>query len=208
MNRFLCCLAAALLGGCGGLTRNAEPERIYVLAPAAGSGAPAVNAVLLLPRPVMQPGLDTDRIALSRPGHELNYYAGSRWGESLPKVVGALAAQMLGDGAGFATVLGPDRAHVSGDFEMLLTVRHFEARGGDADAPAAQVVIDCVLTAGMPRRVLGRCDGAATVPAVANRQGEIIAALESAAQRALTQVRDNAVALARRGDPVAAGKAK
>jgi ABC-type uncharacterized transport system auxiliary subunit len=197
MNKSLCCLlAAALLGGCGGLTRSIPPERIYVLSAAEAEGAAAVNAVLLLPRPVMQPGLDTDRIALAMPGHELDYYAASRWGESLPKVVSALAAQVLGGAGGFATVLGPDRSQVSGDFELLLTVRHFEARKGSSDAPEAHVAFDCVLVAGLPRRVLGRCDGAARVPAAANRQGEIVAAMESAARQALTQVRAGAVAAA------------
>lgn len=192
-------LGLLLLAGCGGLRREDAADRLYVLGAATEAGAPAVEGVLLLPRPVVQPGLDTERIALRRPGHELDFYAGSRWGESLPRVVGALAAQSLGGGGGFATVLGADRGAVAGDYELLLTVRRFEADYAGSGAPVAQVAFDCVLTGGVPRRVLGRCDAAAAVPAGANRMGEIVAALEAAAGQSLAQVRARATEAARAG---------
>jgi cholesterol transport system auxiliary component len=192
-------LAAALLsvalGGCGGLRRDAAADRTYVLAAAAAAtGAPPVAGVLSVPRPVVQPGLDTERIALTRAGNELDYFAASRWGESLPRVIAALAAQSLAGAGGFATVLGADRGAVVSDYELLLTVRHFEAAYATGSSPVAHVALDCVLTAGVPRRVLGRCDAEARVPAGANRMGVIVAALEAAAQQALAEVRSEAAA--------------
>jgi len=190
----------ALLGGCGGgLRSSAAPERVYVLhaAAAAASGTP-VAALLAVPRPAAHPGLDTDRIALVRAGNELDYYAASRWGESLPRVLGALALQSMQGGDGFATAINAERAAVRGDYELLLTARRFEAEYGPAGTlPRAQVVLDCVLVGGLPRRVLGNCDAAAAEPATADRMGEIVSALERAAQRALADVRVQAVALAR-----------
>jgi cholesterol transport system auxiliary component len=192
-------LVALLVGACtGGLRSSAAPEQIYVLhAAAAGPGTP-LPGVLAVPRPAVHPGLDTDRIALVRAGTELDYYAASRWGDSLPRVMEALVLQALQGGDGFATTLSAERAALRGDFELLLTVRRFEAEYAMGEAvPRAQVALDCVLVTGLPRRVLGRCDGMATVPAAANRMSEIVGALNLAAQRAMAEVRARAVALAR-----------
>lgn len=193
--RLLLAAIAVQLAACGGLTSRAEPDRIYVLHAAADTAAPAVGGVLSVLRPAVQPGLDTDRIALTRAGNELDYYAASRWGGSLPRVIAALAVESLA-GGGFATVVDGTSGSVRSDFELLLTARHFEAdhAGG---LPVARVSFECVLTSGSPRRVLGRCDAEVTEPARANRMGEIVAALERAAQRALAEVRSRAVAAAR-----------
>lgn len=195
---FLMALLAWLTACSGGLRSGAPPEQIYVLhAGAAATGTP-LPAVLAVPRPAVQPGLDTDRIALLRASNELDYFAASRWGDSLPRVVEALALQTLQGGDGFATTLSAERVALRGDFELLLTVRRFEAEYPVGDAlPSAQVAIDCVLVTGLPRRVLGRCDGLATQPAADNRMGKIVDALDIAAQRALAEVRSKAVALAR-----------
>jgi ABC-type uncharacterized transport system auxiliary subunit len=196
----LAAASLALLAGCKGLLRNEEmPDRIYVLhaAPAADSGQP-VAAVLSVPRLVVGPGLDTDRIALTRAGNELDYYSASRYGDSLPKVLSTLVLQSMGGSDGFATAVSTERAALPSDFELLLTVRRFEAEYTAAlSPPRAQVAIDCVLVAGAPRRVLGHCDGAATEPAGADRMGEIVPALERAAHKALAEIRTKAVALAK-----------
>jgi ABC-type uncharacterized transport system auxiliary subunit len=192
---------ATMLPACsGGLHSDAPPEQIYVLQAARGgnTAAASVQAVLLVPRPVVQPGLDTSSIALARSDNELDYFAGSRWGESLPKVLGALAVESMIASGAFSTVLGDTRIAVRGDYELLLTVRHFEARyAAMNEAPHAQVALSCVLAGGVPRRVLGRCDAEAEELAAANRVGEIVAALERAAQRALTQAGAQAAELAR-----------
>ena len=190
-------LLLAVLAGCGGLRSKETPELTYTLHAAAADGAPAVNAVLLLQRPTVQPGLDTERIALTRTGNELDYFAASRWGETLPRVMNAFAMQSLGGGGGFATVLDAGNAAVASDYQLVLTVRHFEAGyAAGGKLPVARVQFECVLTAGAPRQVLGRCDAGATEPVDDNRMSAIVAALERAAQRALEDMRAGAVALA------------
>lgn len=189
----------ALLAGCSGLLRNEQaPDRIYVLhaAPLAAAGQP-VAAVLSVPRLVVGPGLDTDRIALVRAGNELDYYAASRYGDALPKILVTLVLQSMSGGDGFATAVSTERAALPSDFELLLTVRRFEAEYSNAlSPPLAQVALDCLLVAGAPRRVLGHCDSAAMEPAAADRMSEIVSALERATQKALAEVRTKAVALA------------
>lgn len=190
----------ALLAGCSGLLRSEEvPERIYVLhaAPVAGNGPP-VAGVLSVPRLVIGPGLDTDRIALVRAGNEMDYYAASRYGDSLSKILSTLVLQSMSGGEGFTTAVSTERAALPSDFELLLTVRRFEAEYEAAvSLPRAQVAFDCLLVAGAPRRVLGNCDGVATEPAGEDRMSEIVLALERATQKALAEVRARAVALAK-----------
>jgi ABC-type uncharacterized transport system auxiliary subunit len=209
--RFVCGIpviavaSLALLAGCSGLLRNEEaPDRIYVLhaAPAAASGQP-VAGVLSVPRLVVGPGLDTDRIALVRAGNEMDYYAASRYGDSLTRILSTLVLQSMRGGDGFATAVSTERAALPSDFELLLTVRRFEAEYTAAlSPPRAQVAIECLLVAGAPRRVLGNCDGVATEPAGADSMSEIVLALERATQKALAEVKTKAVALAK----VAPGK--
>lgn len=188
------CLA---LAGCGGLRSSRPAEQVYVLhaAPAASAGQP-VAGVLRVPRPDVQPGLDTARIALTRAGNELDYFADSRWGESLPKVLAAFATESMSRSGLFETVVGGTAGPVMGDFDLLLTVRGFEAAYGDG-APTARVAFDCVLLGGAPRQVLGRCDARAEEPAGENRMGAIVAALERAAQKAMAEAGGRAATLAR-----------
>jgi cholesterol transport system auxiliary component len=189
-----------LITGCSGLLRNeAAPDRIYVLhAASSAGGGPPVSGVLSVPRLVMGPGLDTDRIALVRSGNEMDYYAASRYGESLSKILSTLVLQSLGGGEGFTTAVSTERAALPSDFELLLTVRRFEAEySGALSPPRAQVAFDCLLVAGAPRRVLGSCDGVATEPAGADRMSEIVLALERATQKALAEVRSKAATLAK-----------
>jgi cholesterol transport system auxiliary component len=199
-SRFIAALSVAValaLPACSGLRSGVAPDHVYVLrtAPAA-EGQAVVPGVLAVLRPALQPGLDTDRIALARAGNEIDYYAASRWGESLPRVVSAFAVQSLAGSGGFAHVVSAERTAVVSDYELLLTVRRFEADYAAGGLPVARVTLECVLTAGAPRRVVGRCDAEAAEPAGANRMGEIVAALERAAQRVLADIRTRAVATA------------
>jgi cholesterol transport system auxiliary component len=191
-------LCGAVLAGCGGLRSSRPAEQVYVLhaAPAQAASAQAIAGVLRVPRPEVQPGLDTARIALTRADNELAYFADSRWGESLPKVLAAFAVETMSRSGLFETVVASAPAGVLGDFDLLLTVRHFEAAYGAGD-PQARAAFDCVLLGGAPRRVLGRCDAEAVEPAGENRLGAIVGALERAAQKALLDSASRAAALAR-----------
>jgi ABC-type uncharacterized transport system auxiliary subunit len=190
-------LLCVLLVACSGLTSKIQADQTYLLRAAPEVGAPAVSGVLAVLRPAVQPGLDTDRIMLTRPGQELDQFAASRWGDTLPRVITAFAVESLAGGGGFATVVDSSRTALSADYELLLTVRHFEA-AFDADnaPPVIHVAFECVLTAGTPRRAIGRCDGAADEPAAEHRMSAIVAAMERAARRALAGVRTAAAAAA------------
>lgn len=188
-------MLATMLAGCGGLRSDAAADRIYVLHPAAEAvPATPLPGLLMVPRPAVQPGLDTNRIALTRAGNELDYYALSRWSGSLPQVLGAFAVQSL-DGA-FVTVVGAQRGAGPAGHELLLTVRHFEAEYGPGGAPQVHVALDCLLVATAPRRVLGSCSAEVREPAGDNRMSAIVTAFERATQKAMQEVRARVIAAA------------
>ncbi len=92
--------------GCSGLLHSTAPAlQLYVLAAAAAtpSSCPA-RARCAAPcrarrcawRELCQvPALNTDRIALLRPGNRLDYYAGSRWSAPLADLVSDLELAVL-----------------------------------------------------------------------------------------------------------------
>ena len=65
----------ALLPGCGGMLRSDAPaDQIYVIRPAAAATqATPLPAMIAVARPLVQPGLATTGIALTRPGNRLDY---------------------------------------------------------------------------------------------------------------------------------------
>ena len=80
-----------VLPGCSGLLHStAPPLQLYVLqAPQVppDSGPRLPPSSLRIGRPLAAAGLNTDRIALLRPGNRLDYYAGSRWSAPLADLV-------------------------------------------------------------------------------------------------------------------------
>ena len=183
--------ALALLTGCGGLLKSKAPvEQVYVLHAAVPAARPAtpLAATIRVLRPNPQAGLDTNRIALTRPGNRLDYYAGSRWAGTLADVLGGLATQQLRASGTFAGVDG-DRGGFGPDFVLAITVRRFEAEYRDDDSPpVARVTLECTLGRRDTRETLASFDADISVAADANRLGSVVAALEQAAQQAVAEV--------------------
>jgi ABC-type uncharacterized transport system auxiliary subunit len=184
------------LCACGGfLKSNASPQQIYVLHAATAAANGVGTATVSVLKPITQPGLLTARIALTRPGNRLDYFADSRWSAGLPDVMQTFAVQSLLASGRFATVV-IDNGATRTALELLLTIRNFEAEYvSEGGVPRAHVAFDCLLVVRQPRSTVGRCDSEAMVPAEANRMGSIVAALEKAAQQAMAGVAEKSSAL-------------
>lgn len=195
-SRLLAPLAmSVLLAGCGGLLRSTAPaEQTFRLRSAlpAVSNVAAIKTTLQLLPVAVQPGLDTTRIALVRPGNRLDWYADARWAGSLNDVVTALLAQSLRDSGRFAQV-ATDAAAMDADVVLAVTVRRFEAEQSAQGAlPVAQVRLECTLSSLTAHRQLAAFTATAAVPAGANRLTDVVAALEQAAQQAVAEVVEQA----------------
>jgi len=186
---------SVLLAGCGGLLRSTAPAeqtfRLRSALPAVSSVAAIKTTLQLLPVAV-QPGLDTTRIALVRPGNRLDWYADARWAGPLNDVVTALLAQSLRDSGRFAQV-ATDAAAMDADMVLAVTVRRFEAeQSAEGALPVAQVRLECTLSSLTAHRQLAAFTATAAVPAGANRLTDVVAALEQAAQQAVAEVVEQA----------------
>jgi ABC-type uncharacterized transport system auxiliary subunit len=186
---------SVLLAGCGGLLRSTAPaEQTFRLRSAlpAVSNVAAIKTTLQLLPVAVQPGLDTTRIALVRPGNRLDWYADARWAGPLNDVVTALLAQSLRDSGRFAQV-ATDAAAMDADVVLAVTVRRFEAEQSAQGAlPVAQVRLECTLSSLTAHRQLAAFTATAAVPAGANRLTDVVAALEQAAQQAVAEVVEQA----------------
>lgn len=188
--------AMALLAGCSLFKSNVPDATVYVLRPAAPVAVTSpVGAGVTLPRPVVDAALETDRIALVRPGNRLDYYAGARWGGPLSTVLDSLVAQRLRASGAFA-VVDTDRGGFGAQYVLAITVRRFEAEYG-ADlkgAPIARVVLECTVGDRSARRTVAGFDVATSAPADDNHLAAVIAALDLAANEAITQVIERSTA--------------
>lgn len=191
--------ALALLAGCGGtFTSKAPVSRAYILRPAApmalpaDAGATAAQApfagTLRIPRPNPGPGFETDRILLLRKDRELDFYSTGHWAAPIPDMIAALAIETLRRDRLFTGVYG-EGTPMRSEYFLQITVRKFLAEYTDgADAPVAQVVLDCTLGQRIDRAVIAQFTASGTAPAAANRMGDVVTAYESALQQALASV--------------------
>lgn len=182
--------AAALLAGCAsGFERNVPEPRMYRLsAPAVATGE-TLPADLLVLRPVVAPGLRTERIMSAWPGNRLDYFAGVRWSGELGTVIQGSLMEALRASGRLRTVEG-DPARFRASHVLGLEVRRFEADYVDATgaAPVARVLLAATVGRYGDRRALQSWTIAAEAPAAANTLGAVTAALDEAFGQAASEI--------------------
>ena len=131
MRRVRGLLIPLLLGlpGCSGLLHSTAPAlQLYVLQapPVPGSMPRRTAPSLRVGHPLPAAGLNTDRIALLRPGNRLDYYAGSRWSASLADLVSDLLLTMFRTDSTWSAV-ADDRSTFNADYLLQTTIDRFTA---------------------------------------------------------------------------------
>ena len=181
-------LAAALLailaGGCGGdlFTTGLPAGQIYQLTPLANeaaSGAGTFDVILVVPRPIVAPGLDTERIALVHVDRSIDYYAASQWGASIPEVVQSIVVESLQNTERLRGVQR-DMADFRPDYLLQLDVRAFQAEYSDGGAPRVRVHVHATIGRLSDRRSVLTFAAAAEEPAGANTMTAVTAAFDKA----------------------------
>jgi cholesterol transport system auxiliary component len=184
-------VTAALYAGCAGsmLSSNEEPPEIYRLdapvLPAAGDTLPLALGVA---RPRAAASLDTERVAVARPGGSFDYVAGMRWADAAPQMVQQLLVQAFtADGRFAATVASPSR--VPTDLLLDVELRRFEAvYAEDGAAPRVRVEMQATLVDGRKGTRLTSFVAASEAVAERNRQTDVVAAFGVATGQALATV--------------------
>ncbi len=178
------CLCTACVGGA--LRSDAKAPDLYRLeGPAAEPGGTVLPLAVAVLRPRAPSSLDTDRIAVTKPGHGFDYLADARWADPAPQVLQQLLVGALTAEAHFATaVASPSR--VPAELLVDVEVVHFEADYSNVDAPPTVVVEFSVnvVNARSGQRAAS-FGSAASVPAARNDRTAVVAAFEQAANQAV-----------------------
>jgi len=183
-------VSGALLVACAsGFERNVPEPRIYRLSAPAVEAGEQLPAELLVLRPVVAPGLRTERIASAWPGNRLDYFAGARWSGELSSVVQGSVIEALRASARLRTVEG-DPALFRASHVLGVEVRRFEADYAPASGPApvARVLMTATVGRYGDRQALQSWTVAAETPATANTLGGVTAALDDAFGKAVTEI--------------------
>ena len=179
--------AAVLAAGCfGGLKKEVEQPLMYRIdAPRLAQGAP-LAADLKVVVSSLAPGLDEPGIATRLPGQRLDYVAGARWAEDLSGLLESALVESLQDSGRLRSVQG-DLGRFRATHTLVIDVRRFEADYGGGGLPVAQVSFSATLGRASDRRVLASFTVSAGEAASENRQSSVVAALNTAFNRAVTE---------------------
>lgn len=189
MKRIATLLAAAsLCTACmgGAFQSDADPPARYRLAgPAGEPGGVPLPLAIAVGRPRAPASLDTDRIAVSTPGHGFDALAGARWADPAPQLLQQLLVGALVADAHFATaVASPSR--VPADLLLDVEVSRFEAVYSTLDAPPTVTVEFGVNLVDARRGArMASFRSAAAVTAARNDRAAVVAAFEQAANQAV-----------------------
>jgi ABC-type uncharacterized transport system auxiliary subunit len=200
------------LSGCSGLLHStAAPLQLYVLAPpevvtvssnedrpAPPSSAPRIAApTLRIDRPLPGAALNTDRIALLRPGNRLDYYAGSRWSAPLADLVSDLQLRVFRIDSAWSAV-ADDRSGFSTDYLLQTSIDRFTAEyATDAGPPVIHVDLHALLIRRSDGALIGSIAVSDKADAKENRMASVVAAFSSVADQAVIDVQTQADQLLR-----------
>jgi len=181
-------LVALACAGCAGSlleSRNDPPEVYRLDGPALSDRGQPLTRVLAIARPRAPTSLDTDRIAVLRPGSRFDYYSGVRWAESAPEMIQQLLVRGVAADGRFETVVAaPSR--VPPDLLLDTELRRFEAQypvGGDL--PRVFVELQASVVDARAARRIASFTIAADAAATDNRRSAVLAAFERATSDAI-----------------------
>jgi cholesterol transport system auxiliary component len=180
----------ACLTGCfsGLLHSSAQPTQVYLLRATAttnSSPAAAAQTSLHITRPFAAPGLDSDHLMLVQSDHRMNYYVGGRWPGTVPAIVEQLTLETLRASGRWASVQNSASGFPS-EYILQIVIRRFEADyTGNPNLPEVHVVLDCTLGKRVGREVVATFVAEGSSVATANRLGDVVAAFEEAANKAV-----------------------
>jgi cholesterol transport system auxiliary component len=189
------CLCTACVGSA--LRSDADvPDRYQLQGPPAEPGGAMLPLAIAVAMPRASSSLDTDRIAVTTPGHGFDYLAGARWADPAPQMLQRLLVDALAGNARFATaVASPSR--VPTDLLLDVELGRFEAAYSDLDAPPTIVVeIGVNLVDARQGLRIASFRSTASVVAGRNDRSAVVAAFEQATDQAVRDAVNRIAAVA------------
>ena len=178
------------LSGCSGLFHSSAAEvQLYVIqSPPVVIAVHGAGPTLRLARPLPAPGLNTDRIVLTRPGNRLDYYVGARWSGPLSDVVSDLLLSVFRADPAWSAV-ADDRGTLNADYLLQTSVDRFSADYATETAPPTiRVDLHCLLIRRSDGVLLGSFAVSRSQPAAQNRMASVVEVFSRVADQALVEV--------------------
>jgi cholesterol transport system auxiliary component len=179
--------------GCAGLFTK-TPLPLYRLTAPTGfpPGLPHVPVQLVVATPQALNGLDTARIAISRPALSFDYLADGEWTDRAPDVVRTAIVEGFENSKTLAGV-GRESVTLRSDFILDSELRHFEAiydsqAVANKAAPTVQVTLALKLIKVPSQTIVAQGVVSARQAAAANTTPEIAAAFDAALAGAVKEV--------------------
>lgn len=178
------------LGGCNGLLlSDRPPPSLFRLSPKSSFPAdlPSVDWQLVLEAPVADAGLNTQRIALTRSPHQIEYYARANWTDRAPAMVQTMMIESF-ENSGRIVSVGRESLGLRADFVLKSELREFQAVYDGGGPPVVYVGLALKLVE-MPRRaIVAATDLGATARAEADTLEAVIRAFDEASGRVLKEL--------------------
>lgn len=179
---FFVSVSALALAGCGGLIGPPDAGQIYVMPvpPPLPAGGPKAGFALAVMQPNAGSGLDTDRIALIQADATMDYYAAAQYPDTVPALVQqALIAAFQASGR--IDQVAPEQDALHADYDLFVTVAHFEAHYAAPDAvPSVAVTLNATLATAHGRKIVATTTATQTGQAAVNSAGAAAQALGQA----------------------------
>lgn len=168
-----------VLAGCADVVGPPPAPKLYVLTPPlpgplAGSKVPWALSIEI---PAASAGLDSDRIALTRPPSGLDYYADAAWADHLPALAATALVEAF-EGSTRIAAVARESDGARADYVLNSDLREFSCRYDAGEgAPLAVVRLGVRLVDARSRKIAGTAVFAKDVRASANSVPAAVAAL-------------------------------
>ena len=177
-------LAAALLGGCTSMLREAPMATYDLSAPQGFSGrAASGRGVLVIEEPTAIQTVDSNRM-VARSGGQISYVPGAQWTDRLPSLVQTRMVQAF-ENSGRIGSVGRSQDRLSGDYQLITDIRAFEIDVGSGSTAQVEIAAKIVDRSGRVRS--GRVFSA-SAPASAITGPAASAALDQALGQVLVEM--------------------
>jgi cholesterol transport system auxiliary component len=176
-------LSMCVLAGC--LGSQAKDDTFSLSASPEVTGRGAKSRQILVPEPTALKALDSEQIVIRVTKSEIQYLAGARWGDRLPKMVQSKLVESFENSGRFGGVGKPGEG-LAIDFQVVSDIRAFqiEATGGER----AYVEISVKLLNDRNGTVRAQKTFTATAPVAGSGNKAFVAALDSAFAKATSEI--------------------
>lgn len=184
---------ALFVSACSFMTTDSGSENTYVLSSVNPKDGKGTKGGLVMAKPLIASGLNTEKIALTHEGIKVDYYASARWGENLGVMVQDRLTESINDAHIFKFTV-TDKVSLDPQYFLIADIRAFQAEYGPKDAkgkdqaPTAHVAINIKLLNASNRTIIRQFTASSKKRASENNLAAIAKALDTAFRDVQNQI--------------------